>query len=414
MAPRTRLSAAGPWAEFTVDSLAESGVTSASLLGRLLSMNSDQLWEKVLAREESTNGLVYAVCTTGVFCRPSCPSRRPRRENVTFFADAAAAQRAGFRPCRRCRPDSSPPDLNFERVVLACSAQLLAGGTLSVTKLANVARTSERQLHRAFDEVVATTPRAFASAVRVGRARAALRGARRVVDAIYAADFASSRGFYETVGPTLGMAPDAYRRGGADHVLRYTVVDTVAGPAVIAASDAGLCAVHLGVADSAAIARLSNEFPRARVERADEELAGAALAVASLAHGRDAGRELPLDVSATAFQARVWAALRRIPAGETRSYTDVAREIGEPRAARAVARACATNRLALVVPCHRVVRANGQLGGYRWGPELKSALLEAESAECELEARGSVQARRAQVSTPVPDVSHQGHEEEQP
>lgn len=271
-------------------------------------------------------------------------------------------------------------DPRVERVVLACRAMVEVGGPLPAEELERVTAVSARQLARDFDAVVGVAPRTFGHAVRSGRARLLLRRHEQVTDAVFAAGFGSTRAFYETTGPTLGMAPRRYARGGAGQVLRWTAVGTDLGTVVAVAGDLGLTAVRIGDDVDALLAQVRAELPAAAFERDDDGLADLAAGLRALAAGGSPAGELPLDLHGTAFQARVWDALRRIPAGQTRSYTEVAAEIGAPTAVRAVASACARNPVALVVPCHRVIRGDGSMGGYRWGLAVKERLLARERA----------------------------------
>jgi AraC family transcriptional regulator, regulatory protein of adaptative response / methylated-DNA-[protein]-cysteine methyltransferase len=266
----------------------------------------------------------------------------------------------------------------LDRVVVACRAMVDAGGPLPAVELERRTAVSARQLARDFDAVVGVAPRAFGHAVRTGEARRLLRAHDQVTDAVFAAGFGSTRAFYETTGPTLGMEPRRYARGGAGQALRWTAVGTELGTVVAVAGDLGLTAVRLGDDVDALLAEVQAELPAASFERDDDGLADLAAGLRALATGGTPERELPLDLHGTAFQARVWDALRRIPAGQTRSYTEVAAEIGAPTAVRAVASACARNPVALVVPCHRVIRGDGSMGGYRWGLAVKERLLASE------------------------------------
>jgi AraC family transcriptional regulator, regulatory protein of adaptative response / methylated-DNA-[protein]-cysteine methyltransferase len=262
-----------------------------------------------------------------------------------------------------------------DRVVRACRAMVAGGGPLPATSLESAAGCSTRQLTRAFDAVVGTTPRAFGLAVRTGEARRMLREHEQVTEAVWAAGFGSTRSFYDTTGPTLGMAPQQYARGGVGQTLRWTTVRTPLGTVLAVAGDLGLTAVRIGPDAEALLAEVTAELPGAALVRDDDGLAPLADGLARLAEGRDAGADLPVDLHGTAFQARVWDALRRIPAGQTRTYTEVAASIGAPTAVRAVASACARNPVALVIPCHRVIRGDGTMGGYRWGLAVKQDLL---------------------------------------
>ncbi|MEJ5914658.1 methylated-DNA--[protein]-cysteine S-methyltransferase [Pseudokineococcus sp. 1T1Z-3] len=339
----------------------------------------DERWRQVQAREHPRKPFVYAVRTTGIFCRPTCSSRRPLRTNVTFFDAPAQARDAGYRACLRCAPEEATSARGVvDPVAAACRAMLEHGGPLTAAELRRVTGLSQRTLSRAFATVVGTSAKAFGDAVRTGTARTLLRSGEPVTDAVFGAGYGSLRAFYETAAPTLGMTPSAYAGGAAHEQLSWTSTTTPVGELLAVASTRGLCAVRIGSDVATLLEEVRAEFPAATLVAAHEELADVAAALAHLASGRQPAHELPLDVRGTAFQARVWAALTRIPAGETRSYADVAAEIGAPQAVRAVAGACARNRVALVVPCHRVVRSDGALGGYRWGITVKQSLLEAE------------------------------------
>ena len=269
--------------------------------------------------------------------------------------------------------------LHVDRVLAACRIMIGAGGPVSAGTLATSCHSSSRQLARSFDLVLAVTPREFGQAVRTGRARALLRSSPSVSEALVAAGYGSVRAFYETVPQTLGMDPSAYRAGASGQHLRWTTVDTDLGWIIVVASDVGLSAIRIGPVPEVLIHEVRAEFPHARIEEDTEGLSAAASAVSALARGLGTTLELPLDYQGTAFQARVWDALRRIPVGEFRTYAEVAMAIGSPRAVRAVGSACGANPLALIIPCHRVIRSDGSLGGYRWGLEVKRSLLAAES-----------------------------------
>ncbi|HTN53523.1 MAG TPA: bifunctional DNA-binding transcriptional regulator/O6-methylguanine-DNA methyltransferase Ada [Anaeromyxobacter sp.] len=348
---------------------------------------SDQAaWRAVLRRDRSADGaFVYAVRTTGIYCRPSCPSRRPRRENVTFFPSPAEAERGGFRPCARCGPASR---LAAERAVARAAAFLEERPEERVTLPALAAEVglSPSHLQRTFRRVLGVSPRAFQDARRLARFKGLVRRGEPVGSAGYGAGYGSSRGLYESARAGLGMTPAAYRKGGEREAIRFGIVGTGLGRLLVAATGRGVCSVALGDSDAALEHELRGEFPRAGLERDDPGVARWTRAVVGRLEGAP-GEELPLDLRGTAFQLRVWSALRQIPFGETRSYAAVARAVAAPRAARAVARACAANRVALLVPCHRVVRGGGELGGYRWGVERKRRLLEAEAAPAGVPAR---------------------------
>lgn len=335
-------------------------------------------WAAVLARDKSQDGrFVYGVTSTGVFCRPSCPSRRPGRERVRFFHTTGEAEAAGFRPCRRCHP-LAEVDAWATKIAVACRAIAQSEAPLSLARLAELAGSSRHHFLRNFARIVGVTPREFAEARRFDAVKAALRDAADVTTAMYAAGYGSSSRFYERAAPKLGMAPSTYKAGGAGEVVRYTCASTPLGRLLVAATVRGVCRVSVGDVDAVLVDALRAEFPGATVQRAAGNLDAAVEAVLAHLAGRTPRLDLPLDVQATAFQWQVWNALREIPRGETRSYGAVAEAIGRPGAARAVARACATNPVALAIPCHRVVPATGGVGGYRWGAERKKQLLDRE------------------------------------
>lgn len=338
-------------------------------------------WAAVEHRDRAADGrLVFAVTTTGIYCRPSCPARRPRRSNVRFFADPAAAERAGFRACRRCRPGEAPSDPGLERAEAARAyLEEHLEETVTLAELAAAVGGSPWHLHRSFKRCYGLTPRQWVNARRLERVRETLRDAPTVTDALYDAGFVDGRQLYQQSDERLGMTPGRWRRGGAGVKVRYATAPSELGRLLVAATERGVCAVMLGDEDGELEAGLRRELPRAELEPAGAELAPWLAEVARRAAGEAPSERLPLDVRATAFQERVWQELGRIPRGATRTYKQVAAAVGRPRAARAVAQACAHNPVALVVPCHRVVPAAGGTGGYRWGRERKRRLLARES-----------------------------------
>jgi len=344
-------------------------------------------WRLVSARAKSGDGaFVYAVTSTGIYCRPSCPSRRPRRDRVVFFDAAGAARAAGFRACKRCSPDRlvPAPDPWVEKIHRACVYLSNVDGHPALATLARRLGGSPYHLQRNFKRLVGVTPREYAEACRLGKVKRQLRGGRDVTGAIFEAGYASSSRFYERAVPKLGMPPSVYRRGGVGTTIRYTIVDTRSrslGRLLVGATDRGVCAVAMGASDAELAALLSREYPAATIVNDAGALSDWSRAIVAHLAGRSPRLDLPLDVQATAFQWQVWQALAAIPYGETRTYADVAAAIGRPRAVRAVARACATNPVALAVPCHRVVPAAGGEGGYRWGAKRKKALLARERGE---------------------------------
>jgi len=344
-------------------------VTSAALISP--PSQSDERWRAVLARDRRFDGaFVYAVRSTGIYCRPSCPSRRPRRSQVTFFPIPEAAEREGYRACLRCRPaQTKSADPAVALVREACRA-IEQGTSLHARP---------QQLARAFKRVLGITPKQYASAQRLTRFKQELKRRKHVSPALYEAGYSSSSRVYERSHEQLGMTPATYARGGAGIGIAYVTVATSLGRLLVAATERGVCRVMLGDNAEALEADLLSEFPTARVVQDQSgKLVGWVAAILAYLDGREPHLDLPLDVRATAFQRRVWQELQRIPFGKTRSYGEVARRIGQPNATRAVARACATNPAALIIPCHRVVREDGDLGGYRWGLERKRALLDQE------------------------------------
>jgi AraC family transcriptional regulator, regulatory protein of adaptative response / methylated-DNA-[protein]-cysteine methyltransferase len=341
-------------------------------------MHSNELWKRVLARDPEADGrFVYAVRSTGVYCRPTCPSRRPLRRNVRFFADPAGAERAGFRACRRCHGTPRP---DWTRLVReAC--ELLAGDLrLTLADVAARLRVGPFQLQRRFKTALGITPRDFAAARRTGRLKALLARREPVASALYEAGYGSSSRLYEHADEELGMTPATYRRGGADMQIHYTVVPSPMGRLLVAATDRGVCSIKLGDSAARLVEDLRREYPRAALAGDLGKLSPAVTSLREFLAGDRARVDLPLDVQGTVFQRRVWNYLRRIPFGQTKSYGEIARAIGQPGAARAVARACASNHAALVIPCHRVVQGDGATGGYHWGVERKKKLLAMERA----------------------------------
>jgi len=341
----------------------------------------DPRWTAVVARDSRADGkFFYAVRTTGVYCRPSCGSRRARPENLQFYATAADAERAGFRPCKRCKPDQPSLDRQHAaKVAKICRLIENAEEPPSLAELAGKAGLSAYHFHRIFKAVTGVTPRAYAAAHRAKRMRSELGRGATVTEAIYGAGYGSNGRFYETADAVLGMTPSNYRAGGANTEIRFALGECSLGSILVARSERGICAILLGD-DPAALARdLQDRFPRARLIGGDKEFERLVAKVVGFVEAPALGLDLPLDVRGTAFQQRVWQALRKIPAGATASYTEIAKRIGAPKSVRAVAQACAANALAVAIPCHRVVRNDGALSGYRWGVERKRALLRREA-----------------------------------
>lgn len=344
---------------------------------------ADPRWTAVRARDAGADGrFFYSVASTGVYCRPSCGARTPRPENVSFHASRTDAEAAGFRPCKRCRPDLPPLAERQAAMVAALCRQIDDADTLpSLDALAASAGCSRFHLLRVFRAHTGLTPRAWAAARRAERLRERLADGASVTEAIVDAGYGSTSRVYEKSARPLGMTPRRYRAGGADTDIRFAIAQCALGALLVAASPQGVCAIALGD-DADALARdLQDRFPQARLSGDDADFARLVAQVVGLVEAPRIGLDLPLDVRGTAFQQRVWAALRAIPPGQTLSYTELAQRIGAPNAVRAVASACAANTLAVAVPCHRVVRTDGSLSGYRWGVARKRALLERERSD---------------------------------
>jgi AraC family transcriptional regulator, regulatory protein of adaptative response / methylated-DNA-[protein]-cysteine methyltransferase len=351
---------------------------------------SEALWRSVRMRDRSADGaFVYAVRSTGIYCRPSCPSRKPRREQILFFALPEAAEQQGFRACRRCRPRAlAARDPKVDLVARVCrhiEAQIGNGwdddSRPTLAALSTPLAVSPHQLERAFRSVMGITPRQYADAQRMRRVKSSLKKGDNVTTALYDAGFGSSSRLYERAPGHLGMTPAAYREGGQGMSIHYTIVASPLGRLLVAATQRGISAVYLGDSDTRLEEALRKEYPRANIARDRTGLRAWVSRILNHLRGREPHLDLPTDVQATAFQRRVWEELRRIPYGTTRTYSQVASAIGRPKAVRAVARACATNPTSVVVPCHRVVREDGNLAGYRWGVDRKRALLASEKAE---------------------------------
>lgn len=344
-------------------------------------IESDPRWKAVLARDtHADNTFFYAVKTTGVYCRPSCAARTPKPENITFHPTAAAAERAGFRPCRRCKPDQPTRAEQHARLVAElCRFIEEADQPPSLEDLARRAALSVHHLHRVFKAVTGLTPRAYAIARRAERVRAELNRSNTITEAIYGAGYNSNGRFYEESNRILGMTPTSYRAGGADMEIRFAVGECSLGSILVAASARGVCAIMMGDDPDQLVRDLQDRFPRANLIGGDAEFERLVAKVVGFVEAPGVGLDLPLDVRGTAFQRRVWQALQEIPLGTTASYTEIAKRIGSPEAVRAVARACATNLIAVAIPCHRVVRSDGSISGYRWGVERKRALLDREA-----------------------------------
>jgi AraC family transcriptional regulator, regulatory protein of adaptative response / methylated-DNA-[protein]-cysteine methyltransferase len=360
------------------DKEAQGAAQDRKIGEELRAIEPDVYWGAVLARDARFDGLfVYAVRSTGVYCKPSCASRRPRRAQVSFFASCEEAEGRGFRACRRCLPrEPSAIDPAVELVLRVCAfVEAREGETVSLEELGERERVSPQHLQRTFKKVTGITPRQYAAAHRLKQFKSKIKGGRGVTDAMYEAGYGSSSRLYEGASHRLGMTPATYRRGGEGMEINYTTKGCTLGRLLVAATARGVCSVQFGDTDAELEAALAGEYPSAKIVRGGARLEEFVEALLRHLDGREASLELPTDVRATAFQSRVWEELRRIPYGETRSYAEVAEGLGQPKAVRAVARACAANPVALVNPCHRVVRGDGSLSGYRWGVERKRALL---------------------------------------
>jgi AraC family transcriptional regulator of adaptative response/methylated-DNA-[protein]-cysteine methyltransferase len=353
-------------------------------------VDSDPRWHAVETRDRFADGaFVYAVLSTGIYCRPSCPSKKPRRAQVLFFRVPEDAERKGYRPCLRCRPAQAeqrdPKAAAVARVcqhietVLADPNSAGDENPLKLRALASRAGISAHQLGRAFRRLMGITPRQYADALRMRRLKSRLKKGDDVTTALYDAGFGSSSRLYERAPQQLGMTPASYRRGGEGMQIRFTIAASPLGHVLVAATKRGISAIYLSENDATLESELRREYPRAQIERDRRGLENWVRQIVAHLRGREPRLDLPTDVQATAFQRRVWEELRRIPYGTTRTYTQVARAIGQPTAVRAVARACATNPVSIVVPCHRVVREDGNLAGYRWGISRKEALIAHES-----------------------------------
>lgn len=348
-----------------------------------LPTEQDARWKTVLDRDASADGrFYYSVATTGVYCRPSCPSRLARPEHVRFHATCEDAEKAGFRACLRCRPnESSIAEKNATVIAAVCRMIGTAEEIPTLGKLAAAADMSTFHFHRVFKSMTGLTPKAYAAAHRSRRVRDELaRKGDSVTSAIYDAGFNSSGRFYETSNGVLGMTPTASRSGGRSAEIRFAVAQYSLGAILVACSAIGVCSILLGNDPDLLVKDLQDQFPRAELLGGDDEFEKTVARVVGFVEAPAIGLDLPLDVRGTAFQQRVWQALRTIPAGQTASYTDIAEKIGAPKAVRAVARACAANKIAIAIPCHRVVRHDGGLSGYRWGVDRKRALLVRETA----------------------------------
>ncbi len=342
-------------------------------------MDEERYWRAVLDRDPRYDGhFVYAVSSTMIYCRPSCPSRRPQPEQVRYFPAPEAAERAGYRPCKRCHPGDSPDLKLLERACVRIEESLESPVTTEA--LAAELGITVQRLGRIFKKQLAVTPKQYADVRRITAFKSSVRNGQPVTRSLYDCGYGSSSRLYERAGRQLGMTPAAYRRGGTGMRIGYCTAESPLGRVLVGATERGVCAVCLGSSDAELEHALRSEYPRAVLHRDEGELELWTAEVLERIGGAPPSRELPLDITTTAFRLRVWEELRKIPAGETRTYSQIARAVGQPEACRAVANACAHNPVAVVIPCHRVVPATGAPGGYRWGAERKRKLLELEAA----------------------------------
>lgn len=344
----------------------------------------DRFWQAVADRDRAWDGrFVYAVQSTGVYCRPSCPSRRPHRRQVVFFALPEAAEREGYRPCLRCKPQQMNGSDRETQAVRTLCGQIAEGTNrrVDIAAIADQAQIAPRRLRGLFKQMLGVTPTQYAQACRRQHVKALLQNCHTVTRALYGAGYGSTSRLYENVSGKIGMTPATYRRGGKGTTICYAISDSALGSLLVAATDKGICNVRLGDSEATLEADLHREFPAAVLQPDDRHLRQWVETILRHLDGRQPCLDLPLDVRATAFQQRVWQELRSIPWGQTRRYGDIAATIGQPTAVRAVARACASNPAALIVPCHRVIGKDGQLAGYRWGLKRKQDLLAREQRD---------------------------------
>lgn len=345
------------------------------------SVAEDPRWARIVARDPTADDeFCYSVSTTGVYCRPSCPSRHAKPENVCIHASAAAARAAGFRPCKRCNPDG--PSLSAEtaeRIARACRMIEASESERPLTELAAAVGLSPSHFHRLFKTTMGVTPKRYAAGVRAARVRDGLDRSDTVTEAIYAAGFNANSRFYEKAKEMLGMTPTRYRSGGDNEEIRFAIGEASLGAVLVASSLKGIVSILIGDDPETLLRDLQDRFPRAKLIGADADYEALVARVVGLVDAPELGLDLPLDIRGTAFQQRVWQALRSIPAGTTASYAEIAGIIGAPKSVRAVAQACAANNIAIAIPCHRVVRSDGSISGYAWGVERKRELLAKEA-----------------------------------
>lgn len=344
--------------------------------------SDDERWLAVASRDAAADGkFIFAVRTTGIYCRPNCASRTPRRENIIFHPDGASARSAGFRPCLRCRPDGpSKAARHVAAIETACALIAASETPPSLADLADAVGLSPHYFHRVFRKATGLTPRDYAAARRADAARRELQEAGSVTEAIYGAGFNASSRFYASASNMLGMKPAIYRQGGVGERIRFAVGQCSLGAILVASTDKGVCAILMGDDADKLVRDLQDRFPKADLVGGDENFETTVATVVGMIERPEAASSLALDVRGTAFQERVWRILRQVPAGKTISYGELARKIGDPAASRAVAQACGANAIAVAIPCHRVVRSDGSISGYRWGVDRKRELLRREAA----------------------------------
>ena len=343
-------------------------------------MDTEIYWKAVTENDARFDGAFYlGVKTTGIYCRPSCRARTPKRENTAFFESWAAAEKSGLRACLRCKPKEIKfIDPHIEKIIRACS-MLESDDSVSLEHLSSATGLSSYHLQRSFKSIVGVSPKKYAEVKRMEKFKGELRGGSDVTTAMYDSGFGSSRGLYERAAENMGMTPATYKKGGAGMTISFAITDTSLGKLLVARTNRGICSVKFGETDKELVEGLTHEFPHASLAADDGDLSSTVDAIIAYLAGKEKRLMLPLDLRATAFQLQVWELLKKIPYGETRSYGDIAAELGDRKKVRAVARACATNPVALVIPCHRVVASDGKLSGYRWGIERKEKLLKGES-----------------------------------
>ena len=341
-------------------------------------MENEIYWQAVKNNDARFNGaFVYGVNSTKIYCKPSCSSRRPKRENVRFFISSEKAENQGFRACQRCKPKDEKVNPQTEIVLRACEI-LESEDQITLEDLSAELNLSPTYLQKLFKEIIGVSPKKYAENKRLEKFKNELKNGSEVIDAMYESGFGSSSRLYENVSEKLGMTPAVYKKGGKDLKIIYAVTDCELGKLLVARTEKGICAVTFGGDEKTLFENLRNEFPKAELSESEAELKDYIEAILANLAGTNKTLDLPLDVQATAFQMRVWEALRKIPYGATVSYSEIAEKLGSKNAVRAVASACASNRVALVIPCHRVIGKSGNLSGYRWGVESKKAILEKE------------------------------------